>query len=609
MMQSQIRWNPKGKLDTMTTQTAVSAPEQVVVVNGPKDVVLDWDAIDWRFHEDQVRRLRQRIFKATQDGNLATVRNLQKLMLRSWSSTLLSVRQATQRNAGRKTAGVDGQVALTSQARMDLAVQVHRDGSSWQPLPVKRVYIPKAGNRAKLRPLGIPVIADRCHQGRVRNALEPEWEARFEPKSYGFRPGRGCHDAISAIYNVCAGSRAKRVWVLDADLAAAFDKIDHSRLLEALGSFPARDMIRDWLKAGVFEAGKGFAPTQEGTPQGGVISPLLLNVALHGLEQAAGVRYRTTGNQAGETVPDSPVIIRYADDLVALCHSQRQAQQVKAMLAQWLAPKGLVFNEDKTQIVHLETGFDFLGFNVRRYNGKLLIKPSKAAIARTRERLRTQLRALRGANAAAVIAALNPFIRGWAAYYRGVVSKKAFSDLDGYLWKLTYKWATHSHANKPKKWVCARYFGTFNKSRNDRWVFGDTANGTHLVKFAWTPIVRHTMVKGGASVDDPALAQYWVERRRRVKPPLDNQMLRLLAKQDSRCPLCGQDVLTAQQLPQSPEQWERWWRQVVRRAIAPSYLARDGRPGPRVKDQIRLVHTSCRSGLQARERRELALPS
>ena len=178
-------------------------------------------------HEDNVRRLRQRIFTAARDGDLGTLRNLQKLMLRSWSNTLLSVRQATQRNAGRTTAGVDGEVALSSPARAELAVRVHREARSWRPRPVKRVYIPKAGNRAKLRPLGIPVIADRCHQGRVRAALEPEWEARFEPRSYGFRPGRGCQDAIGAIYNTCKGPRAKRVWALDADLAAAFDKIDH----------------------------------------------------------------------------------------------------------------------------------------------------------------------------------------------------------------------------------------------------------------------------------------------------------------------------------------------------------------------------------------------
>jgi RNA-directed DNA polymerase len=398
-----------------------------VQVNGPEDAVLDWDAIDWRLQEDNVRRLRQRIFTAVQEGDLAKARNLQKLMLRSWSNTLSSVRQATQRNAGRKTAGIDGEVALTSPARMDMAVRVHQSQRSWRPRAVKRVYIPKAGNRAKLRPLGIPVIMDRCHQGRVRHALEPEWEARFEPRSYGFRPGRGCQDAIQAIYMTCKGSTAKRVWALDADLAAAFDRIDHDRLVEALGSFPARDMIRDWLTAGVFEKGKGFAPTEQGTPQGGVISPLLLNVALHGLEAAAGVRYVTSGKSVGDTKAGSPVVIRYADDLVALCHSQQQAQQVKARLAEWLAPRGLVFNEDKTQVVHVgRSGFDFLGFNVRRHGGKLLIKPSKAAIGRIRKKLAVEMHALRGSNAQAVLATIVPITRGWAAYYRCVVSKRAF---------------------------------------------------------------------------------------------------------------------------------------------------------------------------------------
>lgn len=531
-------------------------------------------------------------------------------MLHSWSNTLLSVRQATQRNAGRETAGIDGEVALTSPARMNLAVRVHRQGSSWQPQSVKRVYIPKAGNRAKLRPLGIPVIADRCHQGRVRNALEPEWEARFEPKSYGFRPGRGCQDAISAIHLVCKGRQAKRVWALDADLAGAFDNIDHSQLLQSLGSFPARDMIRCWLKAGVFEKGKGFAPTEEGTPQGGVISPVLLNVALHGLEQAAGVRYHATGAHAGDTMPGSPVVVRYADDLIALCHSQRQAEQVKASLRQWLAPRGLVFNEDKTKIVNLDDeGCDFLGFNVRRYHGKLLIKPSKAAIRRIRERLRNEIRALRGSNAVAVIARLNPIIRGWAAYYRGAVSKEAFSFLDIYMWRLTYKWAVHSHRNKSKHWIVDQYFGKFNKFRNDHWVFGDAASGVYLLKFAWTPIVRHPLVKGRASVDDPALTEYWAERRRRVKPPLDSYTLRLLARQDSRCPLCGNEVLSASQPPQSPEQWERWWLAVVRKTIAADYLVHHGRVGSSTGDHTRLVHASCQRSLRARQRRSQPLPS
>jgi RNA-directed DNA polymerase len=590
---------------------AVAEVRAARIANGPEDRPRDtpaqWSQIDWRAQEEQVRRLRQRIFTAAQEQDWPKVRNLQKLMLRSRACTLVSVRQVTQRNAGRGTAGIDGEVALTPEARAEMAVRVHQSITSWRPRAVRRVYIPKASNRAKLRPLGIPVLMDRCHQARVRHALEPEWEARFEPRSYGFRPGRGCHDAIAAIYNVCKGPRARYVWALDADLAAAFDKIDHDHLLASLGSFPARDLIRGWLKAGVFEAGKGFAPAGEGTPQGGVISPCLLNVALHGLEEAAGVRYKTSGIHAGETAAGSPVAVRYADDMVVLCHSQQQAEQVKARLAEWLAPRGLAFNEDKTKIVHLDDGFDFLGFNVRRYHRKLLIKPSKAAIKRLRERLAAETRKLRGTNAVAVITTLSPIIRGWAAYYRTVVSSEVFASLDHHVWRLLYKWARWRHKNKPRRWVVGRYFGKFNKFRNDHWVFGDRDSGGYLVKFSWTGIERHVPVKGAASPDDPALASYWAERRSKVKPPLDRYTLRLLSRQAGLCPLCGDHLLSAEQPPQSPAQWERWWLHVTRRAIAASYLVHHGRPGPPGGDQTRLVHASCQRWPQARQRRKPAL--
>jgi RNA-directed DNA polymerase len=380
-----------------------------IMVNGPEDDVLDWDAVDWRAVEDDVRRLRQRIFTASRAGDLKKVRNLQKLMLRSRAGALLSVRRVTEVNAGRKTAGIDGRIVLAGWEKAEMAAWLQQGASAWRPRPVKRVFIPKAGG--KRRGLGIPVIADRALQALASGALEPEWEARFEPRSYGFRPGRSCQDAMQAVFVTARGKTCKRLWALDADLAAAFDRIDHSYLLARLGTFPARGRIEQWLKAGVIDRGR-FAPTERGSPQGGVISPVLMNVVLHGMEQAAGVRYITTGSNAGTARPGSPVLVRYADDVLALCHSREQAGQVKARLAAWLAPRGLAFNEDKTRIVHLDDGVDFLGFNVRRYRGKLLIKPGKAAVKRIRARLTTEMRALRGHNAREVLIRMNPIIRG-----------------------------------------------------------------------------------------------------------------------------------------------------------------------------------------------------
>jgi len=588
---------PRDKLDAVAQ----------AAVNGPEDEITGWLAVDWQQVEDDVRRLRQRIFTASQAGDQKRVRNLQKLMLRSRANTLMSVRRVTEINAGRTTAGIDGKVVLLPQGKAELADWMQRSADTWKARPVRRVYIPKAGGK-KQRPLGIPVIVDRALQARALNALEPEWEARFEPKSYGFRPGRGCHDAIEAVFTTVGGKNPHRRWILDADLAAAFDRIDHDHLLGQLGTFPAREQVRQWLKAGVVER-EQLTPTEEGTPQGGVISPTLLNVALHGLEEAAGVRYFPDWmRHAGGSEPGTPVVIRYADDLVALCVSEEQARQVKQQLAAWLAPRGLAFNEDKTRIVRLEDGFDFLGFNVRRYrNNKLLTKPSKAAVRRIRSRLAAEVKALHGANAEAVINKLNPVIRGWAAYYRTGVSKEIFSSLDHYVWWLTYRWGLRAHPNKPKRWVMARYFGTFHPSRRDRWVFGDRETGRYLVKFSWTKIVRHRLVQGRASPDDPSLTSYWADRRRRRKPPLGPFVLRLLHAQRGRCPGCGTLMLHADHEPQNPAEWEQWLT-AVRKAIRRTALAsEDGSPPDNTARC--LMHAHCARRKPARASGPAVLPA
>ena len=409
----------------------------------------DWAGIDWPAVERNVRRLQERIFRASRDGEPAKVKNLQKLLVRSSSAKLLAIRRVTQINRGKNTPGIDGVVCPMPSSRLAM----FRKGLSlegYRPKPVRRVYIPKAGG--KERPLGIPTMLDRVMQALVTLALEPEWEPRFEANSYGFRPGRCTMDAIEALHRTLSKSGSSR-WILDADIAACFDRIDHAALLARLPVFTTT--IRRWLKAGVVELGALDATTM-GTPQGGIVSPLLANIALDGMERLFGAErpdgrhvapYRRRGSDRGVS------LIRYADDFVVTAPSREVLEAyVLPHLAEFLAGRGLELSAAKTRIVHIDDGLDFLGFTLRRFpNGKLLVRPQKEKVTEHRRALSAYLRANRQLPTAEVIRALSPKIWGWCNYYRHAVARRTFNALDGHVWRITYKWAKRRHPRKNRR--------------------------------------------------------------------------------------------------------------------------------------------------------------
>lgn len=505
----------------------------------------DWNAVNWRQAHTRVRNLRQRIFRATQAGDRNKVRSLQRLMLRSYANTLVSVRRVTQVNPGKRTAGIDKVVVKTAAARGALVDQL-MICQPWKAKPARRVYIPKANG--KLRPLGIPTVIDRCLQARVKNALEPHWEARFEGSSYGFRPGRSAHDAIESIFNF-ANAGKRKAWVVDADIKGAFDTIDHAHLLATIGAVPGRALIRQWLKAGYVDNGV-FHDTEAGTPQGGVISPLLANIALHGMEEALGVRRNTSGHVIGNRA-----VVRYADDFVVFCETKEDAEAALGTLKDWLAHRGLAFSEEKTRIVHLTEGFTFLGFNVRRYpvkntrtGYKLLIKPSNESVRAIQSKLRHTWDVLKGSNVTRVVAELNPIVRGWATYHRTKVASRVFTDLDGWMFTKERNHTRYAPPTKPWYWRKRRYWGQLNPRRRDHWVFGDKHSGHYLLKFAWFKIQRHVMVKGRSSPDDPSLRDYWTKRAAAQSNALPTRKQKIARIQNHVCPLCGESIHNGEEI-------------------------------------------------------------
>jgi RNA-directed DNA polymerase len=561
----------------------------------------EWRLINWRKLERRVFKLQKRIYRASQRGDIKALRKLQKMLMKSWSARALAVRRVTQDNQGKKTAGVDGLKSLTPKQRLDLVPKL-RLGT--KASPTRRVWIPKPGTEEK-RPLGIPTMNDRALQALVKLALEPEWEARFEPNSYGFRPGRSCHDAVTAIFD---SIRYKAKYVLDADIAKCFDRINQEKLLAKLNTFPTlRRQVRSWLKAGVMD-GKELFPTSEGTPQGGVISPLLANIALHGMEQrikeyVGSLKYLDKNKK---NRMDSVSLIRYADDFVILHKDLTVVQGCQELISDWLKDMGLELKPSKTRLAHNlnqveneKPGFNFLGFNIRQFpvgkyrsgkntQGQLLgfktiITPSQEKVKAHYDKIAAIIDNHKSAPQSALIKHLNPIIRGWSNYYSTVVCSISFASLDSLMYQKLRAWAKRRHHNKGMKEITRKYWQTIG---GDNWVFAtrEGKNPLRLLKHTGTKKVDYVKVKGESSPYDSNLV-YWSQRMGKSLE-LPERVVKLLKEQKGKCVHCNlnfreEDVMEIDHIiPKSKggkDRYSNW--QLLHRHCHDTKTARDGSLG------------------------------
>ena len=524
---------------------------------------LAWGDIDWARVESKVTKLQRRIYRASASQKIKVVQKLQRLLVKSWSARVLAVRTVTQENQGKHTAGVDGVKSVPPTKRLKMVNELKLDGKSQ---PIRRVWIPKPG-KSERRGLGIPTIAERAKQALLKLALEPEWEAKFEPNSYGFRPGRSCHDAIEHIRTVLV---RKTKYVLEADIEKCFDQINHSKLVDKATQVSGfKRQLRAWLKAGFIEDST-WSPTERGTPQGGVISPLLANIALDGMEKALEKEFpsdkigyiKNSVKRLGSRIL-RPILVRYADDFVVLCENLEVLKRCQQVLEQWLTAWGLRLKAEKTRIIHSleefegrKPGFDFLGVNIRQYrvgkkhqggfsNGRTRIQlehrtytqPAKASMKRHYQELAATIDQYKGKPQKSLIAKLVPKIRGWCNYYKPWNSSRVFNQLSTLLWRKLWRWSVRRHPNKNAQWIMQKYWHTV-KSR--KWTFAalEKEEVYILRKHDQYPAgARHAKVQGRKSPYDGDEV-YWCKRMGQRYQSVDPQKARLLKRQTGKCHLC-----------------------------------------------------------------------
>jgi len=469
-----------------------------------------WDQVDWPKCERQVRRLQARIVKATREGRWGKVKTLQRLLTCSFSGKALAVKRVTE-NQGRRTPGVDSVSWTTPAARLRAIGSLQRRG--YRPLPLRRVHIPKANG--KLRPLGIPTMKDRAMQALYLLALEPIAETAADPNSYGFRPKRSTADALQQCFNVLCRACSPQ-WVLEGDIKGCFDHISHEWMLKHV--LTDKIVLQKWLKAGYIE-NRTLFPTEAGTPQGGIISPTLANLTLDGLEKRLSEHFPREKWKDGRIWRPKVNLVRYADDFIITGVSKELLEnEVRPLVELFLKERGLALSADKTRITHIDEGFDFLGQNLRKYDGKPLVKPSKKNTHALMEKVRGIIEGNKSVSQTLLIGLLNPVIRGWANYHQHCAAKETFDRVDHEIWRALWQWARRRHPKKSRDWVKKHCFPTL---RNRAWTFAcktekQTPDGKpvwlRLVYAGETKIRRHVKIRKNANPFDPQWQDYFAER-------------------------------------------------------------------------------------------------